>query len=225
MIAVACSGDEAPAPTEHTHGATSGESTMEWDAGPPPEMSIVIDGDASVGWVARPVADGFTLAEQSATVHVPGEGHIHVFIDGQLTAMLYQPTFAVPKLEPGPHEIRMTLSRNDHMDYAVNGEVISAIATLVVPGEVVPADILVDVRFQEGDVTPPPRRVDVAGGSLVEIRVVSDVAEMVHVHGYDLALTLQPEVSKSLRFTADIRGVFEVEFEDAGELIVELKVD
>jgi hypothetical protein len=63
-------------------------------------------------------------------------------------------------------------------------------------------------------------------GELVRFRVKSDdVADEVHVHGYDLMKDIEPGQTISFQFPATITGIFEVEFEDAGEQIGQLRVD
>lgn len=80
--------------------------------------------------------------------------------------------------------------------------------------------------------------VTVRGGSVVEggarqratlnqpvtIRVTSDVADEVHVHGYDKKFTVAPNQRGEVTFNANIPGVFEVEFEKSGKLLFTLEV-
>lgn len=86
------------------------------------------------------------------------------------------------------------------------------------------AENLVTVTIAGGTVTPAPGTVEVPVGEDVTLDVTSDVAEEVHVHGYDKTLDLEPGETASLTFTADIPGVFEVELEGAGTLLFELEV-
>lgn len=60
-------------------------------------------------------------------------------------------------------------------------------------------------------------------GSRVVIEVVTDVADEVHLHGYDKEAATQPGKPARLRFTANIPGVFEVELH-SGLLLCELQV-
>ena len=62
-------------------------------------------------------------------------------------------------------------------------------------------------------------------GDTVKFRVVSDVDEEVHVHGYDIAKDLPAGKTVTVSFPADITGIFEIEYEHAGEQIGELRVD
>ena len=76
---------------------------------------------------------------------------------------------------------------------------------LVTPGKVT------KLRFEEGDT--------------VRFRVRSDVADHVHVHGYDLMKDVAPGKTVTFSFPASITGIFEIELEHAGEQIAQLRVD
>ena len=80
--------------------------------------------------------------------------------------------------------------------------------------------------------------VTVRGGSVVEgasrqratlnqpvtIRVTSDAADEVHVHGYDKRVEVAPGRTAELTFVANIPGVFEVELERSHKLLFTLEV-
>lgn len=83
---------------------------------------------------------------------------------------------------------------------------------------------LVEITVAGGQVTGGVKRVNVDIGESVTIRITSDVAEEVHVHGYDLMRDLTPGAPVELSFTADIPGVFEVELEQSGLEVAELQV-
>jgi hypothetical protein len=67
-------------------------------------------------------------------------------------------------------------------------------------------------------------RDSVARGRNVVITGTSDVADHVHVHGYDLMADVAPGAPATIRFTADAPGRFEIELEDSGVQIAELEV-
>ena len=62
-------------------------------------------------------------------------------------------------------------------------------------------------------------------GETVRFRVVSDSAEEVHVHGYDIKKELEAGKPATRSFKASITGIFEIEFEGSAEQIGELRVD
>jgi heme/copper-type cytochrome/quinol oxidase subunit 2 len=82
--------------------------------------------------------------------------------------------------------------------------------------------------------TPPPpplltagkvRELEFKQGDTVRFRIRSDTADHVHVHGYDLMKDVEPGKTATMSFKATITGIFEVEFEDSGTQIAELKVE
>jgi hypothetical protein len=62
-------------------------------------------------------------------------------------------------------------------------------------------------------------------GDTVKFRVRVDVADHVHVHGYDLMKDVEPGKTITFSFPAEITGIFEIELEDRGEEIAQLRVD
>jgi hypothetical protein len=54
--------------------------------------------------------------------------------------------------------------------------------------------------------------------------VTSDVADEVHLHGYDIEKELSPGTPVTLQFDATIAGVFEVELHEAGTVLLRLQV-
>ena len=97
-----------------------------------------------------------------------------------------------------------------------------------VPEEASPAE-------EEPEPTPEPkpplltaervRTLEFKEGDRVEFRVRHDGPEHVHVHGYDIFQDLEPGKTATVTFKADITGIFEVELEDSGTPIGELKVE
>ena len=86
---------------------------------------------------------------------------------------------------------------------------------------------------------PERTRVDVVGGKpkggieeitvdkgdRVRFEVDSDVADEIHVHGYDLMKDVAAGGDVRFDFKATIEGKFEIELEDAGVQIAELTVE
>ncbi|MFD0478149.1 hypothetical protein ACFQ0B_65710 [Nonomuraea thailandensis] len=61
-------------------------------------------------------------------------------------------------------------------------------------------------------------------GRQVSLTVTSDVADELHVHGYDLVAELRPGVPVTIRFTADLTGVFQVETHGGKLVLIQLAV-
>jgi ABC-type glycerol-3-phosphate transport system substrate-binding protein len=68
-------------------------------------------------------------------------------------------------------------------------------------------------------------RASVSKGDRVRIVVTSDVADEIHVHGYDLSKDVAAGGTARIAFTADIAGRFEVELEERGIQIADLTVN
>ena len=82
----------------------------------------------------------------------------------------------------------------------------------------------IEVTVRNGAVRVTPSAPEVSQGSRVEIVVTSDVADEVHVHGYDLMRDVEAGGTAVIDFVADAPGVFEVELENEGTLLFELTV-
>jgi len=80
------------------------------------------------------------------------------------------------------------------------------------------------IVFADGKVGGVGSRVKVALGSTVVLRVTSDVADTVHLHGYDKKLDLTAGAPGELRFQATIPGGFEVELERLGKPLTQLQI-
>jgi hypothetical protein len=83
---------------------------------------------------------------------------------------------------------------------------------------------VIEVRVAGGNVQGGVRRERVRQGETVVLRVVADVADHVHLHGYDRMADVGPGKPGQIRFTADIPGVFEVELEDRRQKLLDLEV-
>jgi hypothetical protein len=64
-----------------------------------------------------------------------------------------------------------------------------------------------------------------SAGEEIRFEVTSDVADEVHVHGYDLMEEVAAGGTVSFDFPAEIEGIFEVELEGRQEQIAELRVN
>jgi len=61
-------------------------------------------------------------------------------------------------------------------------------------------------------------------GQSVTVRVTSDVADEVHVHGYDKTVAVSAGRPAEVTFVANIPGVFEVEFEKSHKVLFSMEV-
>ncbi|MGH3072619.1 MAG: hypothetical protein ACRDNB_10180 [Gaiellaceae bacterium] len=104
---------------------------------------------------------------------------------------------------------------------ATTTEQMTTQATTTAPSEpqVVRARITVP-----GDTAPQVKKLSVERGSQVELVVESELADEVHLHGYDLMVDVAPGKPATIRFEATAPGRFEIELEDRGIQIGELEV-
>jgi hypothetical protein len=82
------------------------------------------------------------------------------------------------------------------------------------PGPPPPARVSIVIR--DGLPVGGIRRVTVARGRRVVLRVTSDVSDHVHVHGYDLMQDVGPGQPARIAFRATIPATVEAELEDRG---------
>ena len=75
-----------------------------------------------------------------------------------------------------------------------------------------------------GKVVGGLKRATIEQGKKVAIVVGADVADHVHLHGYDRFADVKPGKAARLVFVASIPGRFEVELEDRGLPIADLEV-
>lgn len=86
------------------------------------------------------------------------------------------------------------------------------------------AGTVISVTYAGGRVSGVQTREAVALGSQVTIRVTSDIAAEVHLHGYDKMVDVPAGGTAEIPFTADIPGSFECELEGLGKLLFQLRV-
>ena len=98
-----------------------------------PNVDLVVHKDRISGWNVQIVTENFRFApEQAGSEAVVGEGHAHLYVNGNKNARVYGPWFHIAKLAPGDHTIRVTLNANSHQDYVFKGKIIEDMETVVV---------------------------------------------------------------------------------------------
>ena len=85
-----------------------------------------------------------------------------------------------------------------------------------------PVELVVIIR--DGEPVDGIVRAEAQKGEPVVVIVRSDVADEVHVHGYDLMADVAPGKPARIEFAADLTGRFEIELEDRGKQIAQLTV-
>jgi hypothetical protein len=82
----------------------------------------------------------------------------------------------------------------------------------------------INITVANGKVTPSGATFKATAGQTVRVTAVSDTDEEVHVHGYDKQLPLSPGKPASVKFTANVKGTFEIETHKTGKLVAKLVV-
>ena len=81
------------------------------------------------------------------------------------------------------------------------------------------------VRVVNGQPAGGIKTISYTKGDQIRLKVQSDTADEIHVHGYDLKKDVTAGGSVEFDFEATIEGRFEVELENAGTQIAMLEVD
>ena len=112
-------GDPAQHGAMHQHG-----SAMEVaSAG----LSIDLRADPMGGWTLHIEPEDFRFAPEHASgPHVPGEGHAHVYVNGEKIARAYGPWLHIASLPPGRVVVMVSLNTNDHRPISVDGKPLEA---------------------------------------------------------------------------------------------------
>ena len=87
-----------------------------------------------------------------------------------------------------------------------------------------PAPVFTQIQVKGGKPVGGIKEITVRQGERVRFQVNSDVADEVHVHGYDFMKDVPAGGSVRFDFPAKLSGGFEVELEHRKEQIAELKV-
>jgi hypothetical protein len=82
----------------------------------------------------------------------------------------------------------------------------------------------VTIVVRDGKVVGGLARATFAKGEKVVLVVRSDIADEVHLHGYDVSKNVAPGTPARLAFVASLPGRFEVELEERGLPIADLTV-
>lgn len=83
--------------------------------------------------------------------------------------------------------------------------------------------IELNYTYKNGTVTGP-KTASVKQDNDVTIRLNSDKAEEIHLHGYDKMVEVEPNEPAELKFNAMTAGQFEFELEDSGQQLGTLTV-
>ncbi|MFQ5555239.1 MAG: hypothetical protein ACE5GC_07720 [Acidimicrobiia bacterium] len=81
----------------------------------------------------------------------------------------------------------------------------------------------IEIAVAEGTISGPGS-IEIDLGTRVIVIVTADVADEVHLHGYNVFADVGPSSAAVIEFEAGIPGIFELELEDAGTFLLEIEV-
>ncbi len=97
-------------------------------------VNINVAADAVSGVNVEILPTGFEFTPENVNLdHIDGEGHAHVFVNGVKLGRVYTPWIHIKGLEPGEHNIAVTLNANTHADYMSGGVPVLVSKTVTVP--------------------------------------------------------------------------------------------
>ncbi|MGI9602314.1 MAG: hypothetical protein ACR2QE_10545 [Acidimicrobiales bacterium] len=173
--------DETSPETTHGH---DGEMTDVSDLDPAPSLELEVLVDDVGGFNVHAVPANHDLAPEAAsTEHVAGEGHMHLYVDGEKVSRFYNEWLHVGDLEPGDHEFRVELSANDHTVLAVDGVMVDQTVTVTQPE-------------REGGHSHSPDPVDVSAldpAPSLEVTITDDPKSGFNLRAVASNYTLTPE--------------------------------
>ncbi|MET9700319.1 hypothetical protein ABZY31_25855 [Streptomyces sp. NPDC006529] len=219
-----------------------------------PEVKLALRPDSEDGWNLQLEVGNFRFTPDSVGgAALAGGGHAHLLLDGRKVARLYGPWFhlSATQVPQGAHTLTARLYADDHTAWAVDGKPVEAAVPLTAPAPgaaghdhatpgapstsppsaqapspdpAATADRTVTLTVHDGKVTPAPGRTELKRGERVALRVTSDRADTLHVHGYDKELTLPAGQEATLVLTVDRPGLFEVETHESDLVLTQLLV-
>ena len=104
---------------------------IELAGGKVPRLALTAAPDPMGGFNLRVRMANFRLApEHTGDAPVPGEGHLHLYVDGTKHTRLYGTWFYLDGLAPGDHALRVEAVANNHAPYHHDGEPVFATAAV-----------------------------------------------------------------------------------------------
>ncbi|MFJ9681327.1 hypothetical protein ACIRP2_25220 [Streptomyces sp. NPDC101194] len=222
----------------------SGHRLRQVDAGDAPGVTVAVRPDSEDGWNVHLSVRNFRFTPDSVGgAALLGRGHARLFLDGHPLARVYGPWYHLPaslvRGAGGGTRLTARLYADDHTAWAVGTAPVQAATSLAAtaqpsapadprPETSPPAsprpDTTLEIVVSRGRVSPAPGRTEIEKGRTVELRVRSDRADTLHVHGYDEEARLPAGKTVTLVFTADRTGLFEVETHESDLLLTQLVV-
>lgn len=127
--------EAAPAMDHSAHMHVHGEGLVLEPGDDAPGLELALVPDPVAGWNLNLRTANFVFAaERAGAEHVPGEGHAHIYVNGEKIARAYGDWFHLENLPTGPVEIEVTLTSNDHRSLMVGEQPVAATVSFNNPG-------------------------------------------------------------------------------------------
>ncbi|WP_377186547.1 hypothetical protein [Ruegeria meonggei] len=98
-----------------------------------PSVAIAVIPDPMAGWNLHVMPQNFRFAPESASAaDKDGEGHAHVYINGEKLGRLYGNWMHIPALPKGAVEVEVSLNANSHSPLTVDNVPVRAVVTVQV---------------------------------------------------------------------------------------------
>ncbi len=142
VLADAGHGGHSPAGThgdgQPAHGSSGnghGHGSLEIPAGQPvPTVALIAHTDPVRGWNLEIQTTHFRFAPEHVNqANRPGEGHGHLYLNGEYVSRVYGHWLHLPSLPTGRNEITVSLNANGHEGLTHNGQAISSTVVVDVP--------------------------------------------------------------------------------------------
>ena len=120
------------------HGTMAGhamnhDTPIELNAAAAPTLDIALSKDPMAGYNLHVMVTDFEFSPQRASLaHAAGQGHAHVYVNGEKQGRLYGPWVHLASLPKGEVLVEVTLNSNNHQPLSVNGTPIKATTTVEV---------------------------------------------------------------------------------------------
>lgn len=123
-------------PAHHTAGSdhsTAHATPVDMPAADAPQIKLAVSADPMAGYNLHVMTQNFAFSPENASLeNVAGEGHAHIYVNGDKLGRLYGPWFHIDSLPQGDAVIKVTLNTNDHRPITVDGVAVSAAQTLTI---------------------------------------------------------------------------------------------
>lgn len=115
------------------HAGMDHDTPLEVTVAAAPEVEITLTPDPMSGYNLHVMTQNFEFSPSKASrAHAPGQGHAHVYVNGEKQGRLYGPWVHLAALPKGAVTVEVTLNSNNHQPLSVDGTPVAAQTTIEV---------------------------------------------------------------------------------------------